>query len=167
MGTVAGGTLTWFTTAWTLRRELEHGYHKELRAERVTAYKQLWQMTSSLPRYAWPEYPTRSELRTLIEKFHTWYFEIGGMFFSEKSKIAYFVMMNALDGAAGRLIADDTRVDGPTYENLFNTGEQLRIELAVDIGTGLKSRVHSRRLRAAKAPPEPVTDPVRSSLAAP
>jgi hypothetical protein len=48
MGSIAGGGLTWLTTRWTLRRELEHGYDKELRAERVTAYKKLWQITGAL-----------------------------------------------------------------------------------------------------------------------
>lgn len=167
MGTVVGGAVTWFTTDRTLRRKLEQSYDKELRTARIAAYKQLWQITSSLPRYAWPVNPTRSELRALIEEFHSWYFAVGGLFLSQKSKDAYFDMMNALDDAAGRRIVDDTRVDSSTYEQLFEYGESLRIELGADIGTGLQSRVPSTKLRRAKVPHEPITDLASSSLALP
>jgi hypothetical protein len=64
---IAGGTITWLTSRWTLQRELEQSYDKELRAERLNAYKQLWQLTEALPRYHWPKNPTRREIRELIE----------------------------------------------------------------------------------------------------
>jgi hypothetical protein len=154
IGSVAGGGLTWLTTRWTLRRELEHGYDKELRAERVTAYKQLWQITGAVPRYQWPGKTTRSELRELIERCHSWYFEVGGLFFSQRTKDAYFEMMNVLDAAAGRQIGDDTEIEDDVYADLFRTGEHLRLHLAADVGTGLRPQVSSAQLRPAKNPHE-------------
>jgi hypothetical protein len=154
IGSIAGGGLTWLTTRWTLRRELEHSYDKELRSERVTAYKQLWQATGALPRYQWPGKTTRSELRDLMARFHSWYFEVGGLFFSQQTKDAYFDMMNALDTAAGRQIGDDTEIEDDAYANLFSVGEKLRLHLAADIGASLRPQVPSVQLRPAPNPPE-------------
>ncbi|MEU9785554.1 hypothetical protein AB0H92_32120 [Streptomyces phaeochromogenes] len=152
MGSLVGGVLAWLTTRWTLRQELEHGYDKELRTERLTAYRKLWQLTGALPRYPWPANPTRSDLRNLIERCHSWYFEVGGLLFSQKTKDAYFEMMNSLDRAAGRQVSDDTRVVDEVFEDLFIAGERLRLHLAADIGTSLRPKVLSPQLRPAEAP---------------
>ena len=152
IGSVAGGSLTWLTTRWTVRRQLEHSYDKELRTERAAAYRQLWQITGALPRYQWPAKATRSDLRDLIERFHRWYFEVGGLFFSCTAKSAYFQMMDALDSAAGRRAGDDTEIDDQSYEPLFQAGEQLRLCLAADIGTGLRPQISSTPLPPAVRP---------------
>lgn len=152
IGSAVGGGLTLLTTRMTLRRELEHSYDRELRMERVTAYQQLWRITGALPRYQWPSKTTRSDLRDLIERFHTWYFEAGGLFFSQPAKDAYFAMMNALDRAAGRQANDTTEVDDQEFAGLFAAAEQLRIRLAMDIGAGLEPAVISPQLRPAMSP---------------
>ncbi|MFF3327817.1 hypothetical protein [Streptomyces sp. NPDC002889] len=152
MGSVTGGFLTWLTTRWTLRRELAHSYDKELRAERVPAYKRLWQITGALPRYPWPANPTRSDLRALIEKCHSWYFEVGGLFFSQETKDAYLEMMNALDSAAGRQAGDSTEVEDDVVQGLFIVGERLRLHLAAEVGAGLRPQISSTQLRPAESP---------------
>ena len=152
MGSVVGSGLTWLTTRWTLRRELEHSYDRELRAERVVVYQQLWRITGALPRYQWPAKTTRTEIRGLIERFHAWYFEVGGLFFSQQAKDAYFVMMNALDCVAGRQVDDTAEVDDQQFASLFNAAEQLRIRLAMDVGAGLGPAIISPELRPAMNP---------------
>jgi hypothetical protein len=152
MGTVVGGVLTWFATRWKLRLELEHNYDKELRTERIAAYKQLWQITRALPRYHWPTKPTRSDLRDLIEICHSWYFEVGGLFFSQETKDTYFTMMDTLDRVAGRQAGNKAEVDDDVLRELFIVGERLRLQLAADVGTGLRPQVSSSQLRAAKDP---------------
>jgi hypothetical protein len=152
MGTVVGGVLTWLTTRWKLRLELEHNYDKELRTERIVAYKQLWQITGALPRYHWPTKPTRSDLRDIIETCHSWYFEVGGLFFSQGTKDAYFTMIDKLDQAAGRQTGNKAEVDDDVLRELFIVGERLRLHLAADVGTGLRPQVSSSQLRAAEDP---------------
>jgi hypothetical protein len=154
IGSIAGGSLTWASTRWTLRRQLEHSYDKELRSERLAAYRQLWQITGALPRYQWPSKASRSDLRQLMKQFHRWYFDVGGLFFSQAAKDAYFEMMNALDATAGRRIDDDTEVDDVAFLGLFRAGELLRLQLAADVGTGLQPQVASLQLRPVKSPDE-------------
>lgn len=149
IGSIVGGTITWLTSRWTLQRELEHSYDKELRAERLNAYKQLWQLTEALPRHHWPKNPTRSEIRELIERCHTWYFDVGGLFFSQKTKDAYFKVMNALDKVTGRKAGDNTPVTDDIVRDLFDLGERLRLNMAADVGTGLRPRVPSEQLQPA------------------
>jgi hypothetical protein len=115
-----------------------------------SAYKQLWQLTGALPRYHWPKNPTRSEMRELIERCHSWYFDVGGLFFSQETKDAYFTVMNALDKAAGRQAGDSTPVTEDTVQDLFVLGERLRLNMAADVGTGLRPRVPSEQLRPAE-----------------
>jgi hypothetical protein len=154
IGSVTGGSLTWLTTRWTVSRELVHSYDRDLRTERITAYRQLWQITGALPRYQWPTRVTRSDLRDLIGRFHTWYFEVGGLFFSQAAKDAYFEMLNVLDSAAGRKPGDGMEINDLVFSELFNKAELLRIRLAADVGTGLRAEVTSAELRPAAAPHE-------------
>ncbi|MFF5113603.1 hypothetical protein [Streptosporangium sp. NPDC000509] len=74
------------------------------------------------------------------------------MFLSQDAKNAYFEMMNALDDAAGRKVGDDTAVEDHIYEAIFRTGEQLRLQLAADVGTGQQPRVISSQLRPPETP---------------
>jgi hypothetical protein len=151
VGATAGGLVTWWTTRSRLRTELAYGYDKELRSERVAIYRKLWAITASLPRYYWPMKPSRSDLRRLIEEFHGWYFQDGGLFLTRETKAAYLEMMNRLDDAAGREADDVAQVSDAILTSLFEAGESLRVQLANDVGAGHRPRVPSRRLPAAKS----------------
>ncbi|MFF4806288.1 hypothetical protein ACFY1U_49370 [Streptomyces sp. NPDC001351] len=151
IGSLVGGVLTWLTTRWKLREELEHSYDKDLRAERLMAYRKLWQETGAIPRY-WRLQPTRTDLIRLIEKCHSWYFEVGGFLFSQETKDAYFKMMDALDKAGGRQSDDDTPVTNDVLETLSVAAERLRLHLAADLGTGLRPKVASPLLLPSRAP---------------
>jgi hypothetical protein len=134
VGAVVGGGLTWLTARWQLRKELEYGYDKELRAERVAVYKELWKLSERLPRYHSRGNPTGSEVEESIENFHQWFFEVGGLFLSDDARKAYFAMMNRL-----RVVADNrgtARISSQDVNDLFRVGEDLRRQLVFDVGAG-------------------------------
>ena len=152
IGATAGGLVTWWTTRSRLRTELEYGYDKELRSERVAIYRKLWPITASLPRYYWPMKPSRSGLRRLIEEFHGWYFQdSGGLFLTLETKAAYLKMMDRLDEAAGREADDAAPVSDAMLTSLFEAAEGFRIQLANDVGAGHRPQVPSRPLPPAKS----------------
>jgi hypothetical protein len=148
------------TTRWRLRTELEYGYDKELRSERVAAYRKLWPITADLPRYYWPTKPSRSDLRRLIEQCHGWYFQDGGLFLTPETKGAYLEMMDRLDEAAGREADDATHVSDAVLTSLFEATERLRIQLTNDVGAGHRPQVPSRPLPPATSR-MPTTSPAR------
>jgi hypothetical protein len=151
VGATAGGLVTWWTTRSRLRTELEYGYDKELRSERVAIYRKVWAITASLPRYYWPMKPARSDLRRLIEEFHGWYFQDGGLFLTPETKAAYLTMMDRLDEAAGREDDDSTPLSDAILTSLFDAGESLRVQLANDVGAGHRPQVPSRPLPPAES----------------
>jgi hypothetical protein len=112
----------------------------------VTAYTKLWPITAHLPRYYWPKKPSRSDLRNLIEEFHGWYFQDGGLFLTPETKAAYLEMMDRLDEAAGREADDATPVSDAILTSLFEAAERLRVQLAIDVGAGHRPQVPSRPL---------------------
>jgi hypothetical protein len=150
LGAVAGGVIAWWTTKSRLRTELQYGYDKELRSERIAAYRTLWRITASLPRYWWPSKPARSDLRRVIEECHSWYFEGGGLIFSPETKTAYLNMMDRLDEAAGRAVDDSSPVPDSGLASLFDAAEHLRVQLAVDVGAGHRPELPSRPLPPAE-----------------
>jgi hypothetical protein len=58
--------------------------------------------------------------------------------------------MNALDKVAGRQAGDNTPVTDDIVRDLFVLGEGLRLNMAADVGTGLRPRVPSEQLQPAE-----------------
>lgn len=152
VGVALGGVVTWLTARWQLRKELEYGYDRELRAERVAVYKELWKLSEQLPRYHPRRNPTGSAVEQTIEDFHRWFFEVGGLFLSDKARSAYFAMMNRLreiadrNGEADAIRDDDVR-------DLYDVAEDLRIQLVSDVDAGRAPQVKTWRIKRPPAHP--------------
>jgi hypothetical protein len=153
VGVGLGGVGTWLTARWQLRKELEYGYDRELRTERVAVYKELWKLSERLPRYHSRGNPTGLDVEQTIENFHRWFFEVGGLFLSDEARTAYFAMMNGLREVAqrnrgGAAISDDDATA------LYDVGEDLRIQLAIDVGAGRAPELKPVPIK--RPPPHPL-----------
>lgn len=124
---------TFFTVYVKVRKDLEFEYDKDLRKLRIEAYKDLWSTLSVMPKYWRPDPITYRDLQKLMANLQKWYFERGGFFFSEKSRKAYFDLM---DGLTEKAKDSDASLDPKTeYEPLRELGSNLRNCLAADVGT--------------------------------
>jgi hypothetical protein len=151
LGAVVGGVTTWLAARWQLRKELQYGYDKDLRTERVSAYRELWKVSELLPRYHPAGNPTGADLEDAIEQFHRWFFDTGGLFLSDQARSAYFGVMDELRRIANRRGA--TEIDSHDVKTLLHLGEELRAQLAFDVGAGQPPELTSGRITAAPKPP--------------
>src|SRR6185295_2353645 len=84
--------VTYFATLSKARLDLSIEYDKELRENRLTAYKELWKLLKPLARYS-PETPlTHQVIKDTSESMRDWYFDVGGIFLSRASRTPYFAL---------------------------------------------------------------------------
>jgi len=134
-----------FATYWTvsirIRKELEAKYDIHLRTERVNVYKKLWNFLQPLAKYSRPAPFTRGSAGEMAEALRVWYFEVGGLFLSERTRDAYFEVQESLKAIAeDESIKHTKELDELTFESLRVKGSTLRTCMARDVGTRRKAR---------------------------
>lgn len=144
VGAIAGGLVTVLNTWLQMRRSLYIDNDKDLRANRLAAYKSLYSRTECLPRY-WRANPNRESFSEWSEGFHEWYFaESGGMFLSNASRDAYhealkqMAIVQSTETAVGQ-ISDDEVIQ------LWKAGQDLRRQLTADLGSSASPRIRYKR----------------------
>ncbi len=130
--------VTYFATFSKARLELTIEYDKELRKNRLDAYKELWKRLKPLARYS-PEKPlTYQIVKETSENLRDWYFDTGGIFLSRESREPYFALKKAIQDIIDRpeLQKDkDAPLGAEWLKPLFDQGRVLREGLSNDIGT--------------------------------
>jgi len=120
--------------AWSQRRKLESDYDATLRAERLTEYRRLCQLTEPIGWYGKHEI-TPKKVKKLLADLDHWYFENGGgLLLSDVSYRYYEELLRALDNYDGE------------PDHLRPIGSKLRSSLAYDIG-GRKRPLLKPRVR--------------------
>ena len=142
------GVSTALVTRAQMRRELEYAYYRELWTMRVDAYRSLFSLTQALPPY-WPSTPDRQVFREARERLHT-YFEGGGRFLTTAVKVDYFRVQDTFRTICQRDERDS--VSDSEIDQLAEVGEELRRQLAEDVGTAERPQLITR---APVAPPKP------------
>jgi hypothetical protein len=139
IGAAAGGIVTFFSTRWQIRKELEFAYDKDLRERRIATYTRLWQLLEPLAKYSRPiPQLTTLHLQEMSELLRHWYFADGGFFLSIQAREAYFTMQETLttltSGLAGN--RNEARVISPSeFDQLRKIGSDLRSSLVKDVGS--------------------------------
>lgn len=132
------------------RKRLEVEYDIELRGHRIEAYQALWKILEPLAYYSPPEAVTFAVARDLSMALRSWYFEIGGLFLSERTRDAYFNLQKGLGGVIKEPVEHDhLAVGDKRFERLRGAASTLRTVSAHDVATRVKSRhpkPRSRRL---------------------
>jgi hypothetical protein len=138
LSALVAGVLTYLTTSLRIRKDLEARYDLDLRERRIRVYKQLWAYLEPFALYSPPGAITRDTLRDLSASLRRWYFESGGMFFSERARDDYFALQKALQPLLDAATSDPV---GPqAIADLVEKGSSLRTSLARDVGTRQASK---------------------------
>ncbi len=135
---VSAAILTYLGTRTKIRLDLEAEYDKDLRKARIDPYSKLWSSLQPLAKYSRPGPVTLQALSDLSVEMRRWYFDVGGIYLSEKSRPAYFTLQETIR----RKIIDpqfqskkDLELDEKTFESVRIKGSELRAALAWDIGS--------------------------------
>jgi hypothetical protein len=144
IGAVGGGIVTFFSTRWQIRKELEFAYDKDLRERRIAAYTRLWQLLEPLAKYSRPiAQLTTVHVHEMSELLRHWYFADGGFFLSVEARDAYFALQEALTDA----VADDAsrarELSDPAFDAIREKGSALRTSLVADVGSRRKPEVRT------------------------
>jgi hypothetical protein len=140
-GLVSGAitaVVTYFATLSKARLELSIEYDKELHKNRLAAYKELWPKLKPLARYSVEEPITYQVVKDTSETMRDWYFDVGGIYLSRKSRNPYFAMkkfMQSIIDDEDLQKTPDKELKGRRLETLSDHGTALREALSNDIGT--------------------------------
>lgn len=132
----------------TYRAALEFGsaVDVDLRQTRTTAYKELWKLTSVLPRWPRNDKLTYADLKDFSIAMRTWYFDGGGLFLSERSMKSYNELQEKLSDVLGDM--DEGRlqqiVQGAGSRDLSCHYDIVRLKCS-KLRTSLTNDVLSRR----------------------
>lgn len=142
---VLGLVSAYLAARWKAHKDLEADYDRDLRAARIAGYRELWKLLEPLARYAPPAPLTTAVAVALANDLRHWYFQTGGLFLSDDSRDAYFVLQEALGltiapPADGRLV-DAGALPPELAAPLLKAGSALRTATAHDVGTRRTSAV--------------------------
>ena len=135
---VLGLVSAYLATQWKARKDLEADYDRDLRATRITAYRELWKLLEPLAKYSPPGPITPELAASLSVDLRHWYFVTGGLFLSTPSRDAYFGLQDALSAALG---PHPVNAWEATVALLRKRGSTLRSATAADVGTRRTSAV--------------------------
>lgn len=133
-----GSLGTYLATQWKVRAELEGEYDKSLRDARIKVYQELWASLQPLAKYARPGPVSYQTIHQMATELRTWYFEKGGLYFSDRARDAYFKLQDALAEVLNNRPATmviQTELEDVTFEALRQRGSALRTAMAADVGT--------------------------------
>jgi hypothetical protein len=125
------------------RKDLEAEYDKDLRNKRIVVYKDLWKRLQPLAKYSPPEPITYNKIKEILSSLRQWYFEIGGLFMSENSRVSYFTLMDKLKETTEHFTQrDDNLLPEEIYEDIRQLSSNLRTYLSKDVGTRQRPRLN-------------------------
>ncbi|MGZ6575529.1 MAG: alpha/beta fold hydrolase [Solirubrobacteraceae bacterium] len=144
-------------TAYKSRKDLEVQYDIKLREERIGAYKLLWKELDRLAYYA-PEQPlTYGVANELATALRAWYFSVGGLLMSARTREPYFDLQRALKSVGDAHAGRDTELPRATGDALKQLGSRLRTsttdDVATRVGPHLRHSLRAWPMRGLRAKP--------------
>ena len=134
--------VTYFSTRSKIRLDLAAEYEKELRQERLVAYKKLWLTFKPLARYS-PETPVNYQvIKSTSEAMRDWYFDGDGIYLTKESREPYFKLkefMQKIIDDKKLASAKDEEIDRNLLAPILQHGSLLRTSLTDDIGARKRS----------------------------
>ena len=108
-------------------------YDISLRDKRIEVYQELWKRLEFLAKYSPPEEVNLFHLQTVSNQLRQWYFEIGGMFLTEKSRTPYFALQELLvETIQGLEKYSRIEVEPKKLKEIIDRGHDLRTILVND-----------------------------------
>ncbi len=128
-----GGIGTYITAVLKYKHELKAKYDISLRDKRIEVYQELWKRLEFLAKYSPPEEVNLFHLQTVSNQLRQWYFEIGGMFLTEKSRTPYFALQELLvETIQGLEKYSRIEVEPKKLKEIIDRGHDLRTILVND-----------------------------------
>jgi hypothetical protein len=128
-----------------LTQELRAEYDKDLLQHRIAAYQALWKITGRFPLYGKDTPVTIQVTQQLTIELRKWYFEEGGIFFTEASRDAYFALQKRVKQILEEELRDqpsETELPFAIYGSIQEHCSALRSKLVEDVGTRRYSEVN-------------------------
>ena len=122
-------------TAYKSRKDLEVQYDIKLREERIEAYKRLWKELDRLAYYAREQPLTHGVAHELATALRAWYFGIGGLLMSARTREPYFDLQRALKSVGEARAGQDSELPRATGDALKQLGSRLRTSTTDDVAT--------------------------------
>jgi hypothetical protein len=139
LGFLLGAVSSYLGLYWKVKKELEAQYDKDLRAERLKVYAALWKLLQPLAKYSRSGPVTASSLQKLSGDLRQWYFEVGGLFMSDKTRDAYFALQDELTNKFATYQEHlDRELSDTDFEDIRTKGSRLRTATTVDVGSRRK-----------------------------
>jgi hypothetical protein len=136
LGFSLGAVGSYIGLYWKVKKELEALYDKDLRTKRLNAYTELWKLLQPLAKYSWPIPVTAASLENLSADLRKWFFEVGGLFLSERTRKEYFALQNALTIKIANCKEHlDRELSDADFLAIRTKGSQLRTSTTVDVGS--------------------------------
>jgi len=118
------------------RKDLESEFDKSIRNERIRTYPELWRHLELLARYDRPAPLDLDHLQDLSVAMRKWYFECGGIYLSESTRVSYFDLKDRLRTAVESLSRPDAAASREgNMPELIGAASLLRAHLTRDLGT--------------------------------
>ena len=106
----------------------------QVQSSRIEAYKKLWSLTETLPKWPKAKNVSYDSLRALSEKLRNWYFnDSGGLFLTQKAYNVYATLQAGIVTVADRNLSGI--ISDEHYEEVRELCSMLRRQLATDLGT--------------------------------
>jgi len=142
IGLLTGVITTYLSAILKFRKDLEARYDQDLHQERLRAYNELWKRLEILTPHAPPKALTPETLRDLLVSLRQWYFELGGIYMSDKSRPTCIKLKSEIQHILTKQnLQEDIEVNAEDRERLQQEASRLRAQLAGDIGTRKSSPV--------------------------
>lgn len=128
-----------------LTQELRAEYDKDLLQHRITAYQVLWEITGRFPLYGRDTPVTKQATEQFAVDLRKWYFETGGIFFTEASRDAYFALQKRVKQVLEEELREhlpDIELSPTVYASIQKHCSALRSGLVADVGTRRDSEVN-------------------------
>jgi hypothetical protein len=122
-------------TAWKSRKDLEAQYDVSLREKRIPAYQELWKELERLAYYSSEHALTYGVSRELSKALRQWYFRVGGLLMSARTREPYFDLQRALKEIADHGGADEAEIEERAAVALQGLGSRLRTSTTDDVAT--------------------------------
>jgi hypothetical protein len=103
----------------------------QLRSTRIHVYKPLWRATKRLPKWPRATGVTRGDMYQLSVELRDWYFDMAGMYLSNRSMRAYRELQGEIT-----LVAkpdDKTALTDLEYDKVRDACSHMRSELTADL----------------------------------
>jgi hypothetical protein len=150
LGALLGSVASYVAIKGKMRIELMSHFRRELRSERMVAYREIWKALEPLALYAPPEDLTLAKLKEMERNLSKQYFE-HGIFLSTESRDRYFLLQDAMQVIIGARSKSSDWLPLRTRDDRFTLAEAqareraLGLEPVAEVGPRLLA--HRRRAK--------------------